>query len=237
MERIEKLCLIENVIQRLSIAEKLALAGVSKYLYGLSRSDFAWQRDKNRVLVMFPELDALFDAYKGTKERNIVPHESKSKRQKRAVWITPKGTWYVFARFLLGRTLDESPSLLSLRLNKNSLPMQSLMMAHIRGMFPPGVIESCSLGKAAPVTVHLKFRSLRHKTPVSMQFKLVKKRIYPIGATCQHEAAHNVVVDLEMGNILWSNKAICFSNLRNIILDLPNWVHRYLINPDYLTQL
>ena len=106
--------LLQYMLTFLKPVDMLRLARVNKRWYEILRHDNTWAYWKRHTLMYMPCLQPLFDdfpARKRTSKRGKKLNASSStyavdrhqSRAKTKSWITPKGTWYVFAHLLIQR--------------------------------------------------------------------------------------------------------------------------------------
>lgn len=127
--------------------ELLQFGAVSKTMYTISRANQAWEPKKLHVLHWCPDLLPLFERY--TKDNS--PHDKRvTVRQGKKRRITPQGTWYVFAKFLLRwpyQTLKKYR-------RTNQIVHQAIATSMLRLSLPPNIIERVEF---SPVTGRCEF--------------------------------------------------------------------------------
>ena len=89
-------------------ADLLRVAQVSKDFYSMARCNTVWHNHKDRVTKTIPSLCGLFNKY-GQREtiddgKYVRPT---IKKQKVKQWVTPKGIWFVFARYLSFKNIGQ----------------------------------------------------------------------------------------------------------------------------------
>lgn len=80
----------------------LQVALVSKKWYAASRTNTVWEQHALRVQKAMPALRPLFKKYgSAIKQDRGTRITVKKRRKQKPGWVSPKGLWYVFARYLL----------------------------------------------------------------------------------------------------------------------------------------
>lgn len=109
--------------------ELFRYALVCKDFYRISRSNVLWNRHKEDVLALIPDLEPIFDKY-GSMDPKKQMKMPKTKRQK-LTWIRPRGIWSVFARYLFSRSISQ---ILSTKMSTH------MMNGIIKTAFSPSLI-------------------------------------------------------------------------------------------------
>jgi hypothetical protein len=82
--------------------ELLNVALVSKQWYAASRTNAVWEKHATRVQKAMPPLRVLFEDYgKASKADKGTRIKVKKRRKNKSGWVSPKGLWFVFARYLM----------------------------------------------------------------------------------------------------------------------------------------
>ena len=130
----------QNIFSHLNIDSLLCCAQVSRSWYSMARTNNAWHMQYNRIIRAVPELQPLFDKYSAQKTTNGTRYVKKRKTYStRKEWVTPKGYWYVFTKYLMQIPREGGSYTRVFGRYSDLIVIRALMAALIRTNLPLGL--------------------------------------------------------------------------------------------------
>ena len=115
------------IFQNLPPIDLLSASVVSQEWRALALADASWAKHKERVLLHFPYLAKLFDAYPHTGKR------AQRVKKRRRPDVTVRGIWYVFAHYLMTRDITAAYKRLACETNwKVELVIRAACMGSLK---------------------------------------------------------------------------------------------------------